>query len=379
LRNCNEGAPEEEAPWQFEELEAELVGGWHHGTPADPRKDMTVFNSQDATPITLENRKSIRTIISLLFPLCVALGSTQPVRAGVVFNLSFDSSTSAAPAGFFPAFNDAIQFFQAQYTDPITINLHVGWGEINGHSLNPGNLGQSSTNQQGFYNYNTVKTALTNDAKSAADATAIANLPATYPAGSGNIFVMSNAEAKALGLLAGNAAGIDGWVGFNSAAAYTFDPNNRAVAGEFDFVGLAEHEITEIMGRYGLGQNGASSGRFSPIDLFRYTSAGVLDTTPENGAYFSIDGGSTVINTFNGTGGGDLSDWSGATLDSFNHALTLGKELDVSAGDITEMDVIGFDPAVPEPATFTLIGFGIAASIYLRRKRRAFFPERFRD
>jgi hypothetical protein len=304
----------------------------------------------------------------LLLCVCVALGAAQSARAGLVFNPTFDTSTSSAPAGFFVAFNGAIQFLESQFSDPITINLNVGWGEINGGSLNPGNLGQSSTNQRGFFSYSTVKTALTNDSKSAADATVIANLPTNYPGGAGNIFVMSNAEAKALGLLAGNAAGKDGAVGFNSTASYTFDPNNRAVAGEYDFVGLVEHELTEVMGRYGLGQNGASSGRFSPIDLFRYSSAGVLDTTPANGAYFSIDGGNTVINTFNGTGGGDLSDWSGATLDSFNHNLTLGKELDVTPGDIALMDVIGYDLAAPEPSTFALFGLGIAATIYLRRK-----------
>jgi hypothetical protein len=333
-----------------------------------------MFKPQHATlQGRLRNSRAalIRTIVSPLLLLCVALGFTQPARAGLIFNVSFDSSTSSAPAGFFTAFNSAVQFLQAQYSDPITINLNVGWGEINSHGLNPGNLGQSSTNQQGFYSYSQVKTALTNDSKSAADATAISHLLPTYPV-PGNVFVMSNAEAKALGLLAGNSSGNDGAVGFNSTASYTFDPNNRAVAGEYDFVGLAEHELTEVMGRYGLGQNGAPTGRFSPIDLFRYTSPGILDTTPENGDYFSIDGGNTSINTYNGTGGGDLSDWSGATLDSFNHALTLGKELDVTAGDITLMDVIGYDPATatPEPATFALFGFGIAASIYLRRKRR---------
>uniref|UniRef100_Q01TP5 Ice-binding protein C-terminal domain-containing protein n=1 Tax=Solibacter usitatus (strain Ellin6076) TaxID=234267 RepID=Q01TP5_SOLUE len=333
---------------------------------------MPVFQSPNANlyrgRLPNSSASSFWRIASRFLLLCVALGAAQSARAGLVFNPIFDASTSSAPAGFFVAFNSAVQFLESQYSDPITINLNVGWGEINGGSLSPGNLGQSSTNQQGFYSYSTVKTALTNDSKSASDATAIAHLPANYPGGAGNIFVMSNAEAKALGLLPGNAAGKDGAVGFNSTASYTFDPNNRAIAGEYDFVGLAEHELTEIMGRYGLGQNGAASGRFSPIDLFRYLSSGVLDTTPANGAYFSIDGGNTVINTFNGTGGGDLSDWSGATLDSFNHNLTLGKELDVTPGDITVTDVIGYDLAAPEPSTFALFALGIAATIYLRRQ-----------
>lgn len=300
----------------------------------------------------------------------ILLQTTEPSAQAMSFNLIYDASTVGAPAGFFTAFNDAAQFYEAQYTDPITIYLQVGWGKINGQPLSPGNLGQSSTFQQGFYNYSQVKSALVNDARSGADATAVASLGASDPTGGAN-FVMANAEAKALGLLAGNARGIDGYVGFNSTASYTFDPNNRAVAGEYDFIGLAGHEITEVMGRYGLGQNGASSGRYSPIDLFRYLSPGVRDLTPANGAYFSIDGGNTVINTFNGTGGGDLSDWAGLTPDSYNHALAPGQELDATAGDIIEMDVIGYDP-VPEPASSTLVllGCGLFSIKVLRSQRR---------
>jgi hypothetical protein len=267
---------------------------------------------------------------------------------GLTFNLTYDASTTNAPAGFFTAFQAAINFYETNYDDPITINLHVGWGEIDGQSLSPGDLGQSSTFQQGSYSCAQIRAALANDVKSADDATSVANLPATDPT-RGASFVMANAEAKALGLLAGNATGIDGYVGFDATASYTFDPANRAVAGKYDFFGLASHEITEIMGRYGLGQNGASSGRYSPIDVFRYLSPGVLDLVKTNGAYFSINGGVTVINTFNGTGGGDLSDWLGSTFDSYNVDLTLGREMAISAGDLTEMDVLGYDRVFGPP------------------------------
>ena len=300
--------------------------------------------------------------------------ATPSHASPLTFNVTYDASTSSAPAAFFSAFNDAIQFFENTFNDPITINIDVGWGEINGRSLSPGDLGNSQTNQQGFYSYPQIKTALQNDSKSAADATGIANLPSTYPV-SGAPFVMSDAEAKALGLRAGNAAGVDGYVGFLNTAPYTFDPNHRAVAGEYDFIGLAEHEIGEVMGRYGLSQNGASSGRYSPIDLFRYTSPGVLEFAPANGGYFSINGGATAINTFNGTGGGDLSDWAGATPDSYNAFLTRGAELDVSAGDITEMDAIGYDVAVPEPPTLTLVGLATAVWLLLKRRSPAAEPQ----
>ncbi len=280
--------------------------------------------------------------------IAVALGISQPRARALTFNLTYDSSTVGAPSNFFTAFQYAINFYQNACTDAITINLQVGWGKINGQNLSPGNLGQSSTFQQGFYSFSQVKSALAGDAKTTNDAIAIAHLPASDPTG-GALFVMANAEAKALGLLSANASGLDGSVGFSSTASYTFDPTNRAVSGKFDFIGLASHEITEVMGRYGLGQNGASSGRYSPIDLFRYLSSGVLDLAPTNGAYFSIDGGATVINTFNGTGGGDLSDWLGLTVDSYDRSLTLGARCDVSAGDLIEMDVLGYDLDIPSP------------------------------
>jgi len=302
---------------------------------------------------------------SLILVAGVMVVAPRPVRA-LTFNLTYDSSTSGAPVGFVTAFNDAISFYQTRFTDPVTINLHVGWGEIDGNSLNPGNLGQSLTNQQGLYTYAQVQNALESDSKSASDAMAIANLPVSYPI-SGTNFVMSNAEAKALGLLAGNASGIDGYVGFNSSANFTFDPNNRAIPGGFDFIGLAGHEITVVMGRYGLGQNGASSGRFSPIDLFRYSAPGVLDTSPANGTYFSIDGGITNINTFNGTGGGDLSDWKGLTLDPYNSGLAISTQLNESPGDLTEMDAIGWDAAVPEPAS---VGLTVVLAGGLLARRR---------
>ncbi|MDQ1474233.1 MAG: hypothetical protein QOJ99_5713, partial [Bryobacterales bacterium] len=286
----------------------------------------------------------------------------------ISFNVSFDASTSSAPPGFFTAFSDATALDESRFTDPITVNMQVGWGEINGKSLNPGDIGQSLTNQRGLFTYAQVRGALVNDATTNADAIAVGNLGITDPT-SGAPFVMSNAEAKALGFLAGKATGIDGWVGFSSTAPYTFDPGNRSAPGKYDFIGLAEHEISEVMGRYGITQNGAASGRYSPLDLFRYSSVGSRDLVPQNGAYFSIDGGRTVINTFSGPGRGDLSDWLGLTPDSYNAFLTLGQQLNVSAGDITEMDVIGYN-AVPEPGTLGLAGFVCIIVLMLLRRAR---------
>jgi hypothetical protein len=187
---------------------------------------------------------------ALILGLLAVVGLAMPARA-LVFDVSYDASVTGAPAAFQSAFQDAISFYQTTYTDPITINIDVGWGEIDGNPLNPGSLGQSRTNQPGNFTYSQVRNALIGDAKSAADFQAISTLGTTDPTG-GRTFRMADAEAKALGLRAANAPGIDGWVGFNNTASYTFDPNNRAAAGEYDFIGVAEHEIAEVMGRYGM-------------------------------------------------------------------------------------------------------------------------------
>jgi peptidoglycan hydrolase-like protein with peptidoglycan-binding domain len=311
---------------------------------------------------------AVGAVVATILGLAAMAGVAPPARA-LVFDVTYDPSVVSAPAAFQTAFQDAINLYQTTYTDPITINIDVGWGEVDGNPLNPGNLGQSRTNQPGNFTYSQVRNALISDAKSAADFQAISTLGVTDPTG-GRAFRMSDAEAKALGLRAANAPGIDGWVGFSNTASYTFDPNNRAVAGEFDFIGVAEHEIAEVMGRYGMTQNGCGMTLCdSPIDLFRYTSPGNFDLNPENGSYFSIDSGHTKINTFNGTGGGDLSDWLGLTPDAFNHSLSRGQEEPFTVGDEILMDVIGYDPAVvPEPATLPLLAVPLITLLALRRR-----------
>ena len=119
--------------------------------------------------------------------------------------MTYDLSILSAPAGFQTAFQDAINLYQTTYTDQITINIDVGWGEIDGNPLNPRNLGQSRTNQPGNFTYSQVRNALINDAKAAADFQAISTWGVTDSTG-GCAFCVSDAEAKALGLHAANAS-----------------------------------------------------------------------------------------------------------------------------------------------------------------------------
>ena len=69
-------------------------------------------------------------VVRVLFIILICselLGISIPASA-TLFNLTFDPSTAGAPAAFFPAFNDAIQFYQTTFTDPVVINLHVEIG-----------------------------------------------------------------------------------------------------------------------------------------------------------------------------------------------------------------------------------------------------------
>jgi hypothetical protein len=97
-----------------------------------------------------------------------------------VINVTYDSSVASAPAGFTAVINSVVQYLESLFNDPVTININIGYGEVNGNPLNAGALGQSLTFLNS-YSYTQVRTALTTDAKSTDDLTAVATLPATSP------------------------------------------------------------------------------------------------------------------------------------------------------------------------------------------------------
>src|SRR6185369_5545348 len=111
---------------------------------------------------------------------------------------------------------------------------------------------------------------------------------------------------------------------------------------QYDFVGTAEHEISEIMGRVAragrnLGTADAPYLVYTALDLFRYSAPSQPQLTSGDPSYFSINGGATNLNNFNNpvTGNdGDLGDWAaGAGNDSFNDNSNPGVVNDVSRTD----------------------------------------------
>jgi hypothetical protein len=191
-------------------------------------------------------------------------------------------------------------------------------------------------------------------------------LPQTDPiATSPHSHWVASAEEKALGLIP-NDTGVDGSVGFSSRVTWDFTTAPPA-KGAYDFISVAEHEISETMGRIALvggsiSDNGTIyQGGYSPFDLFRYSAPGLRSLVGGQPAYFSPDGGVSSGGTnptgasltyFNSTAGGDWGDWqsSGANTagtDAYNAFASTGVQYAASAVDVTAMHVLGYVPTVP--------------------------------
>jgi len=276
------------------------------------------------------------------------------------FNINYNSSTGGAPLGFFSAINYVVSYFTHLFTDNITINIAVGYGEVGGIPLGSNALGSSLT----FLNsvsYSTLKSALSSDAKSPADATAVASLPISDPIGGTHTYWMSTAEQKAVGLLAANGTGIDGYVGFSSTAAFDYNRSDGISPGFYDFIGTVEHEFSEVMGRVALAGTtvGAYTNSFEPLDLFAYSSAGARRLVGTTSGYFSIDGGLTNLNNFNTNPGGDFGDWAASAGKDAGLAFSNSGVLNNFSGvDVQAMDVLGYNLAPTKPHDFN--GDGIS-------------------
>src|SRR5205807_10555507 len=102
----------------------------------------------------------------------------------------------------------------------------------------------------------------------------------------------------------------------------------------------------EVMGRYGSLGNGFGNNIYTPLDLFRYASAGTRALTPGPG-WFSIDGQNLLKQFNNPANGEDAGDWlpvsaGGSTGDSYgsNGTNVVSR---VTGVDLRVMNIIGYD------------------------------------
>ena len=249
-------------------------------------------------------------------------------------NLTFDSSfaTGNAPQSFKEAIQAAANIIDAAFTDNITVNIVVGYGEY------PGD-GSAVTGGSGYggdvanlFSYSSTLSLLQQDLVGAVQS-GVAALPAGSSVQGFSKVHVATAEQKVFGLMPATATGADGDVGFATDV-----PLN-------DLIPLALHELTHAMGRVPQGPQP------DVFDLFRYTGKGTLlfdnGPTPDTAAYFSLDGGTTDIADYGTTS--DPSDFLNSSKtpnDPFNEFYTASTLQFLSPMDILQMEALGFHALV---------------------------------
>ena len=210
-------------------------------------------------------------------------------------NLIWDSSVLSQPnaAQIMTTITAAAQVFASNYSNPVTLNLHVGWGELDGNALTADTIGESDPNLIRT-SYGALKSFLP-------------SLPAG--GGAGGRVDVTDLQAAAIGL-SPNGAPVDGYIGFSAIPhEFIYSPSDEGTAHYF-LADVFNHEVTELMGRFSNVGDGASPVP-TVLDLYRYSAPGVPTTSPYAPyAYFSRDGGVTNEATFNADPNGDSGDWS---------------------------------------------------------------------
>jgi hypothetical protein len=306
--------------------------------------------------------------ISKTLILVGSLASGQQAWA-MTIDARFGAGVTAAEQA---AFNTVAQMYDSLITNSITVTINV---ETDANT----SLGGSSTalvglNTGNSADYIAVAKALNSHYGSNIINTAVASQISDYT-------YLSMAEARALGLTTGPNVSLDsnglyvkpdGTFYFNPNQTYTTDPNNQAVAGAYDFLGVAEHEISEILGRTsGLTQ---STPFYTAFDLMRYTALGQENYSAGSNVYFSLDNGATALQYFNsGASGSDPQDWSGSNPnDAFNAYANPGIATGITSVDITALKALGYNVSqVPLPSSVWLFVSALAVGFRgLRNKVR---------
>ncbi len=262
----------------------------------------------------------------------------------MIINLEWDANALAAPQSFRTSIQAAANILDAALSDPITVNVTVGYGEIglgtSQYEPLDGNVSQGGFSDTIFVSYPALLAALRSHEASATQAQLLASLPQAVSLNSMQTFFVSAAQAKALGVLPAEDTNVDGFTGFPTS---------------FTGTTLISAAVAEIVHALGLsngiaGFNGLHNAGFIE-SLDSYTSPGVHYFGSGSSAYFSLDGGATSLASY------DVGFDNTLFTNVPNSMLTIpiSGVTTLSTLDLEQLSAEGFDTgaavALPAPST----------------------------
>ena len=310
----------------------------------------------------------------------IALGYQHNVQA-LTFNFNFDQSATTEVKD---SIIEAGRLWENALYDDVTVNIDVQFGELPDGYLGgarPGMVRVAYADAIQQFDLDQVSTD---------DQDAVANLP-TYEDADGNISIsrlingttssflgahhtdtsasnlwLTQANAKALGIMAGDNTAVDAVIRLNSQTDWDFDATDGIGENQYDFVGTVLHEIGHSLGFLSgvdvldfdlLTKNYRSDEDYDYVttaDLFRQSGStkgkGKIDWTADSSTeYFSINGGQTKIAEFTDGVAAIFSDdfqashFKTSVNSVMRPVLYAGTQSSISEIDLRLMDAIGWD------------------------------------
>jgi hypothetical protein len=325
-------------------------------------------------------------VLSVVLGAAGLLGTAAIARADLTITPTWDTTITSDPnAGTIEAGIEAtISRVEADIANNVTVKIKF-------EETTTG-LGASGTPQyhESFSTY--VNQLKTDQTQSFDDRVAISSLPSAVSAVNGNASAQVNLTgplSRALGV--SNNPSLDGTIYLNTSIM-NISRTGTQNSGDYDLQAVAGHEIDEVLGIGGDGSAvSATPTNISPLDLYRYTAAGVrsFSTSESIAPYFSLNGGVTDFVHFNQYTGADYGDWGNGAIpaagrgnnppnmqDAFG---TPGKDLNIGQYELAALDAEGWtltsagaasEALAPEPSAAMLLPI-LALGFLVRRPQRA--------